>query len=280
MKFIPKEIPGNLNVSPTSPVKDFFELILKMLGIFLAVYILLGFAVDYIAPRIPEDTELKLGALFIKKYAHPSDIETEERVQSILNKILPHAQNLPAFLYQIHIIQTKEINAAAFPGGHIIVFSGLLQEMRSENELAMVLAHELGHFAHRDHLRGLGRGLVFLVLSTFLSGTDSSASKFIANSISKAEMRFSQEQESAADTFALELLNKTYGHIAGATDFLEKMSRKDTLPRFLSIFASHPYTKRRITRLKNAIQEKGYPMGEKIHFRALLSDSDAIAGSR
>lgn len=266
MKFRPKEIPGNVNISPSSPVKDFFELILKILGLFLALYILLGFAVDYIAPRIPEDTELKLGALFIKKYAHPSDIETEKRVQSILNKILPHAQKLPTFPYQIHITQSKEINAAAFPGGHIIVFTGLLQEMRSENELAMVLAHELGHFAHRDHLRGLGRGLLFLVLSTFFSGTDSSASKFIANSISKAEMRFSQGQESAADIYALELLNKTYGHSAGATDFFEKMSRKYPLPRFFFIFATHPYPKRRTQTIQNTIKEKGYTIGEKIPF--------------
>lgn len=264
MKFIPKEIQGNVNISPSSPVKDFFELILKILGVFLAVYILLGFAVDYIAPRIPEDTELKLGALFIGKYAHSSHIETEKRVQSILNKILPHAQKLPTFPYQIHIAQSKEINAAAFSGGHIIVFTGLLQEMRSENELAMVLAHELGHFAHRDHLRGLGRGLVFLVLSTFLSGTDSAASKFIANSITNAEMRFSQAQESAADKFALELLNNTYGHAAGATDFFEKMSRKYPLPRFFFIFATHPYPKRRIQTIQNTIKEKGYTIGEKI----------------
>ena len=77
-------------------------------------------------------------------------------------------------------------------------------------------------------------------------------------------MRFSQRQESAADAFALELLHKTYGHAAGATDFFEKMSGKDILPRFLYIFANHPYTKRRITTLKNAIAEKGYTIGQKI----------------
>ncbi len=39
----------------------------------------------------------------------------------------------------------------------MVVFTGLLEKMTSENELAFVLAHELGHYDHRDHLRGLGR---------------------------------------------------------------------------------------------------------------------------
>ena len=46
------------------------------------------------------------------------------------------------------------MNAVALPGGNIVVFAGLLKEIKSENELAMILGHELGHFAHRDHLRG------------------------------------------------------------------------------------------------------------------------------
>src|SRR3989339_80072 len=264
MKFTPKTIEENVNVSPTSPVKDFFELILKILGIFLALYILLGFAVDYIAPRISEKTEAQFGALFNSIYEEQKLPDSEKTVQSIVDKLLSHNPSLPRFTYQTHLIESKKINAQAFPGGHIIIYTGLLKEMRSENELAMVIAHELGHFAHRDHLRGLGRGLVFLVFSTFLSGADSSVSRFIANSMTNAEMRFSQTQESAADSFALELLNKTYSHAAGATDFFEKMSLKYPAPRFFYIFATHTYPQRRIEALKNTIKEIHYLIKEKI----------------
>lgn len=268
MKFIPKEIQNNVNISPSSPAKDFFELIFKILGVFLAIYILLGFAVDYIAPRISEKTEAKFGALFINTFKNKKEKNgiAEKKAQDILDSLASQAKALPKFNYKAHIVNSKEINAGAFPGGHIVIYTGLLKEMGSENELAMVLAHELGHFAHRDHLRGLGRGLVFLVFSTFLSGADSSVSRFIANSITKAEMRFSQRQESAADLYALELLNKTYSHSSGSTDFFEKMSRKYTIPRFFFIFATHPYPKRRIETIQNAIKEKGYPFKEKIPF--------------
>jgi Zn-dependent protease with chaperone function len=70
--------------------------------------------------------------------------------------------------YKIHIIPDPRINAMALPGGNIVVFSALIKETGSENELAFVLAHELGHFANRDHLRGLGRRLLLLTASAAL----------------------------------------------------------------------------------------------------------------
>ncbi|MEP0779976.1 M48 family metalloprotease [Microcoleus sp. ZQ-A2] len=44
----------------------------------------------------------------------------------------------------------------ALPGDAIVIYADLVQQAKSQNELMMVLGHELGHFAHRDHWRGLG----------------------------------------------------------------------------------------------------------------------------
>lgn len=264
MKFTPREIKSNVNISPTSPIKDFLELVIKILGFILVVYILLGFAVDYIAPRVSINTELRLGKLFSARYERKERTNVELQLQQILDELINKSQGLPPFTYKVYVEESKDVNAFALPGGNIVVLSVLLKEVESKNELAMVLAHELGHFYHRDHLRGLGRSLVFLLISSTLFGSDSSASKVVTKAVTNAEMRFSQAQEKAADLYALDLLNKTYGSVVGATDFFEKMSRKEKLWSFLYIFASHPYPASRIVAIKEHIKLKGYAIGQKM----------------
>jgi len=266
MKYTPKEIKGNVNVSSVSPVKDFFELLAKILGSLLLIYIILGFAVDYIAPRISVETEMKLGGLFSRKFEEKKKSNQEEYIQGILEKLVQHADSLPGFDYKVYIEESKDVNALALPAGNIVVFSALLEQIDSDNELAMVLSHELGHFVQRDHLRGLGRSLVFLVISSALFGTDSSVNKFIANFISNIEMRFSQSQERRADIYALDLLDRTYGNVAGALDFYEKMAKKERIGKFFYLFASHPYPLDRIRALEEEIKNKNYKDGEKMSF--------------
>lgn len=264
MKYTPKEIEGNVNISKASPVKDFFELVAKILGVLLVVYILLALLVDIIAPRISIGTEKKLSRLFTSSLEKKARTKEDRRLQEILDSLVEHADTLPEFNYKIYVEESKDVNALALPGGNIVVFSALLKEAGSANELAFILAHELGHFSNRDHLRGLGHNLVFLMISTVLFGSDSSTSQVIANVITGAEMHFSQKQEKAADIFALRLLNKRYGNVAGALDFFEKMAAKEKLGEFFYVFASHPYPKKRVEALKKEIEVNGYTMGQKM----------------
>lgn len=264
MKFVPRAIEGNVNVSSVSPVKDFFELLFKILGLLLFIYIVLGFVVDYIAPRLSIEAELKLGKIFSASFNEAKPSAAENKIQIILDSLIRCSRDLPKFDYKIHIKESRQVNAFAFPAGIIVVNSALLGKVKSENELGMVLAHELGHYVHRDHLRGLGRSFVFLLLSSVVFGADSPVSKFIMNSLNNAEMRFSQAQEKAADTYALDLLYRTYGHIAGATDFFEKMAPRQAFGRFFYLFSSHPYTKDRILAIKERILKNGYESGKRI----------------
>jgi Zn-dependent protease with chaperone function len=121
----------------------------------------------------------------------------------------------------------------------------------------------LGHFANGDHLRGLGRMLVLLTISTAISGSDNFVNEFLMNSLLNVEMKFSQKQEKMADLFALDLLNKKYGQVAGATDFFEILGDRDPKSRFLYYFATHPHPHDRVKALEKMIKSKGYLLKEK-----------------
>ncbi len=127
MKFTPREINNNVNISAVSPLKDFFELVTKILGLILAIYILLGFAVDYIAPHVSINAELKLSKLFSRGFEKKEPTPVQLELQQILDELIKNSQGLPPFTYRVYIEESKDINALALPGGNILVLSALLK---------------------------------------------------------------------------------------------------------------------------------------------------------
>jgi Zn-dependent protease with chaperone function len=258
MKYTARLPETNVNVTPTSPLWDFFVLLSAAIGIIIGIYLLLGLAVDFIVPRLSPEIEQKIGGVFLNSMtASDTSPEKTKTVQMLLDKLQEQSTKLP-YKLTVHLHDSPVVNAVALPGGNIIVFSGLLEKMNSENELAFVLAHETGHYANKDHLRGLGRALVFLLISSTLFGPDSGIGNLLVQSLNVTEMGFSRNQESHADEVALEVLNRCYGHVGGATDFFKKLSEEKKTRRLKHYFSTHPENQKRIAHLKNYSRLKGF----------------------
>jgi len=278
MKFTPREIKENVNISQTSAIREFFVLTSSILGILIAIYLALGFSLDILVDKIPLKTEKKLADFFSRQFYFDKNRSSEEEyIQKLLDDLVA---NMPeaSYKFNVHIVPAKETNAFAFPGGHILVNTALIEEIGSENELSMVLAHELGHYVHRDHLRGLGRGLVLTVFSIFLFGNDSEVTQFLMRVLLTTDLRFSRRQEAFADAFALELLNKKYGHVAGAADFFKHRMDKEKCPRIMKYFSTHPLYADRISMINGEILKKGYKVGEKVPLAPEIKKSESPSG--
>jgi len=248
-------------VTPTSPLKEFAILAGGLLAIVVGLYLLLGLAVDWVAPRIPVQVEKKIAVPFLRTIG-PAKADTPRRryLQRLVDALQSHCAHLP-YRVKVHILKAPAVNAVAFPGGNIVVFSGLLQKVASENELVFVLAHELGHYSHRDHLRALGRGLLLVALSTVLLGSDSAIGKLLVDTLGLTQMRFSRAQENRADAYALESLQCIYGHVRGAVGFFARIPKSHDPGGLGHFFASHPGNRRRIAHLKALAQKKGFVTG-------------------
>lgn len=259
MRFAARQPGTNVNVSSTHPLKEFAILAGGLLAIVVGIYLALGLAVDLIVPRLSMGLEKKLATAFIGELVESEEVNGASHVlQAVVDRLQEHCAPLP-YTITVHVQQADAVNAVALPGGHMLVFTGLLARMESENELAFVLAHEMGHYAHRDHLRGLGRALVLMTASTVLLGADSSINSMIANGMTLTELSFSRKQETQADEFALHALSCHYGHVGGATDFFSKIPKDGDPGRFGHYFASHPENRRRIAHLKDLAREHAYP---------------------
>jgi len=250
MKYTPKLPRINDNVSSDSLLKEFAVLLGGLLGIVLAIYIGLGLLVDFLVPRMSIETEQRVAGFFSQLTdAAEQSSDRAVYVQGLADGITARCAPLP---YEIRVLvsENEMPNALALPGGTTIVFSGLLETMSSENELAFVLSHELGHFQHRDHLRAMGRSLVFMALSALVFGTDSGPGDFLAQSVGVSELGFSRIQEARADEFGVTALNCFYGHMGGATDFFEKIGEAEDPELFGQYFSSHPEVAQRIRHIQ------------------------------
>ena len=264
MKFVPKEIKENVNISKIHPIRELFILLGGILGGLLIIYLALGFSLDLLINRMPHKFENKLVNFFNEKFiSNKSPSPAEEETQKILNEL---SQYIPGgeCKFTVHITKSCQANAVALPGGHILLYSGIFKEIGSRNELTMILAHELGHYVHRDHLRGFGRGLVLTAISSVIFGADNVITEFLMRVLLTTDHRFSRQQETTADKFALELLNKKYGHVAGATDFFKNVEKKAKMPKYLRFFYTHPLHSERIDALNKEVSMRGYEIKEKI----------------
>ncbi|MEA5466708.1 M48 family metallopeptidase [Leptothoe sp. PORK10 BA2] len=260
--------PGTAAYSENSPPPNnrqlFILLILFLAGIGLALglaFWLTGALVWFMPPGV----EQQLGRVVVPIYEAQSEPSaTQDKLNQLLDRLEVH---LPADQrterdYQVLYIPEETVNALAIPGDRIIIYQGLLAEAESENELMMVLGHELGHFTNRDHLRGLSRQVLISLSLSALFGDFGSLGSIATSSIATlSNAQFSQRQEQQADRVGLTLLNQTYGHVAGATDFFRRLGEKEGTG--LAILASHPPSPKRVRQLEALIDRQGYSLGEK-----------------
>jgi len=260
IRYKPSLPKKNNNISHEHPFKEFVILLFGVIILFLSLFWSLGLfvdkAVEYISPE-------KEAILFAKlKLNGGKQLDQASAKQAYLQKLTDSLRECIDIHFPVSVllIDSKEANAFAFPGGTIVVNSGILDAVQSENGLAFVLAHELAHFKNRDHLRGLGRSAVLIALSSLLTGTSSSITRALAPVQLFSQAQYSQARESAADQTALSTMNCAYGHVGGATEFFNGLiEAKDNFDlKALHYFSSHPELPKRINELNRLAREMGF----------------------
>lgn len=160
--------------------------------------------------------------------------------------------------FNVQVIDGKLNNAFAMPGGRIFIFRGLLDFAQTPDELAAVLAHEMGHVTlqhgTRAIIQGLGISFVFSVLIGDVGGGVIAAAGEIL-----LRMSYSREAESEADRSAIELLQKAGYRFKGLSSFFERISEENKgLPPSLQIFSTHPSDEKRAA-LTRGLSDSGRP---------------------
>lgn len=251
---------NNVNISPGSPILDFLKLGTGVVVILGGLFFLFGLALDFVVPRLDTETEMWLSEQLEQPVFENADRLTaqEKELQTLADSIRASCVELP---YDVRVLVVKDemVNAFAFPGGTIVVFSGLIEQMKSENELAFVLGHEMGHMANRDHLRRYGRVLFLGLLQSIVP--DLFSVDMVERSLLLTDRAFTRQQELAADRYGMDVLNCRYGHVEGADDFFASMDQGRDIPIWRKYYLSHPEGYKRINAMEEYAVVSGYGHG-------------------
>jgi Zn-dependent protease with chaperone function len=200
------------------------------------------------------------------------DGPNEAEGKAVFDKLISRIAAAAGLATPIHaaVVRRDEPNAFALAGGHIYVFRGLLDTANDVDEVAAIIAHELGHIANRDGTRSIiqsaGISLIFgMLLGDFVGGA---AVVVAAQSLLKA--RFSRTQEAAADDFAVRTLQELNVNPRALATFLERVAGRPR-PQGISILLGHPSVPERVARI-NAMapaHKGGQPLLDADEWQAL-----------
>ena len=208
-------------------------------------------AADRLAPLVPDAFERRLGEAADSQIktmfsAKVCDNAAGEKAFVKLMTAIREAAGLDTSV-QSSVLSSAVPNAFALPGGRVYMFKGLLEKANNPDEIAGVLAHELGHLKHRDNMRGMIRdgGMSFLVGLLFGDITGSSALIFASRSLLTSS--HSREAEYDADGFSIEIMHKLGRPTKPMGEVLVRVTGKGG--KGLSIISSHPLSEDRLTRM-------------------------------
>lgn len=153
---------------------------------------------------------------------------------------LPETQ----FTYKFHLVESNQVNAFATLGGNVFIFSGLIEATESAEELAAVLAHEIGHVEKRHVVDKMAKEMGLTVVLSLLTGADGRLLTDMAKMLISSN--FSRQAEQEADAFGLKLLENAHISplaMAHAFKTLKEKGANNWLP---DVLASHPDINKRI----------------------------------
>jgi predicted Zn-dependent protease len=210
--------------------------------------------------------EKKLGAQAAEQIEQQVDIRYDRVSDQIerIGKRLVEALGKSDFEYRFRVIDMKEINAFALPGGYIYVFTGLAKAAKTEDEIAAVLAHEIIH-AHDHHWanqyeKQFTRDI--LITGLLMATGAGNLVRNIADLLNFAVgQRYSRKDEQSSDDKGMELMAAAGYNPEGMIRLLENLGAySKTDPKLLQWMSDHPQIPRRIERAKErltTLKERG-----------------------
>jgi Zn-dependent protease with chaperone function len=213
-----------------------------------------------LAPLIPWNTEVALGRAVETEVLRQlpggggkicgaeGNGPGKRALRAMTDRLSRHAA-LPGEI-DVKVADSKVENAFTLPGGKIVFMQALIEKAQGPDEVAGVLAHEMGHVANRDAMRGIihAGGISFLVGT--LLGDFTGAGALVIGTKFLLGNRYSRQNETDADSFAIDVMTKAGGDVKALAGFLKRVASQPG-ERQLELLLSHPVTDDRVAAIES-----------------------------
>lgn len=231
-------------------------LVLFLLALLGAAYwYILPFVAEKIASNIPESVEKRLGDSMYEGMI--AGYTVDDSLTRIVNDFAKSINFKTAYPITVTVVKENEVNAFALPGGHIVVFDKILLKMKSKEELAALLGHEVAHVHYRHSLKSIFRSLAgYLFISMLLNDINGIAAVLADNSNMLVNLTYSRELETEADKKAMRVIQSNGISLKGFVDLFQLLKDNASSISQYEILSSHPLTEERITYAKAMAREQ------------------------
>ncbi len=249
-----------------------FLLVLLAILLFLWLIILPKLA-DRMARTLPYSTEQKIGEVAWNQIKQSQTIDTLK--SKLANEFFHELEWDKKYPTHVFVVNEKIINAFALPGGNIVIYSGLLDKMKSYQELAALLGHEYGHIEQRHMARGMAQSLsTFALLGILLGGTGGIVAVLAEQSNNLFNLKYSRSYETESDDFSLIKLQEANIDPQGILELFKRLQednpeKQEAIPDFLS---THPGISIRMDRIRDKINTLKLNLEQHPNLEKLFSD--------
>jgi len=222
----------------------------------LAFFYLLPPLAERAATLLPESVDNQIGDSFMEVLIDTAEIDQAKTDYLIRFAAELDLQNRKKLRFLV--VNSDEVNAFAVPNGQIVVYTGILEQMESYDELVSLLGHEVAHVNERHSMRMLSRNLAgYMFISLVFSDVNGIMAVLVDNAKQLNSLSYSRSFERAADKGGLDVLIRNNVDPNGMIRLFEHIERQGgvNIPQLIS---SHPLTSERKKDMRRLIDQTKY----------------------
>ena len=231
-------------------------------------------AAEIAAKRVPQSYEVEMGRGLYESILQNEKVDTAKTIA--INRFFGQIKVEGSYPVHISVVNQNIPNAFALPGGSIVVYSKILEDMETPDQLAALLAHEYSHVQLKHSTRNIFRSLSGSLLISIIIGDFSGATALILqNAENLRSLTYSRALESEADNNGLQILKANGIEAAGMKALFEQLEKASNID-VMEIVSTHPDLDKRIENVNKFIQDNPYDSAKNdsltFYFNLLTTD--------
>jgi len=217
-------------------------------------FFLVPLLISGVAEVFPRNAEISMGQAMKKNFIAGEKVDSAKTVAA--NKFVKNLKTGSDYPIHVTVVKNYVKNAFALPGGEIVVYSDILKDMKSYDELVALLGHEIGHVQEKHTLKTLLRNVSgYIIISLVFSDVAGIVTILVDNASQLEQLHYNRELESQADDYGYKVILMNKADPKGMEDLFKQLEGDSAatgiIPEFLQ---SHPKIENRIETVKERMK--------------------------
>lgn len=247
--------------------------ILLLAACYAGYRFIIPYMTEQIVRNIPKELESKLGNQSLESIPNFTT-QLDSTKSKLLQQFHDDLNKKTNDSIKIYFLNDTIVNAFALPGGHIIIYAGILNKIKTSESLAGLIAHEYIHIKNRHGIRMMVKNSSFYMITSMLIGDITALSTLVLNNVQLLQnLSYSREFENEADTQAYQFLKSNELDPKGMIQLLEALNDYSDanymIPAFLQ---THPQTTDRINSIKAMLHNNRYIVNKNITLDSIFKE--------